>query len=456
MRPELAHILRSHAQDLSPLSNDEARVVKALTACRTAALGGHKQRCDHCGRETPVYNSCRNRHCPKCQSLDQALWVEAQIHDLLPVLYFHEVFTLPPCLHPFFRRDPSAAYALLFEAAAKTVIDVCRTHLGATPGLIAVLHTWNQQLGYLPHIHCITTGGGLSLERTQWIGSRPDSSCRSGNSPSSFEGNSSRRLNSLSPRASAHPEAQAASCCVALPSRNSLSIPSPPWPDPNRSCATSADTRTESRSRTSDCLEHRDDHVTFSYKDRPAASARPRRCPGRSSRAVFLTHVVPRRFVRISGTTASSPTPARTLGWRGRDASSARQRRPEPADPARVLATDLLAHRRHRSAPLSHVRCWSAARRRGDPALGSARQDHPRFEVTVTATSASPLGHRGARRLTPLVCPVRVPSTALGSKPFAPAAMDGRSPSPDNFPHRRRPNRLTSPYPRLTPAVQSP
>jgi len=173
VRPELAHVLRAHAQDLSQLSNDEARVVHALTACRTAAMGGHKQRCDHCGRETPVYNSCRNRHCPKCQSLDQALWVEAQIHDLLPVLYFHEVFTLPHCLNPFFRRDPGTAYALLFEAATKTLIDVCRRQLGATPGLIAILHTWNQQLGFHPHIHCIVTGGGLSLDGTQWISSRP-------------------------------------------------------------------------------------------------------------------------------------------------------------------------------------------------------------------------------------------------------------------------------------------
>jgi hypothetical protein len=173
VRPELAHVLRAHAQDLSQLSNDEARVVHALTSCRTAALGGHQQRCDHCGRENPVYNSCRNRHCPKCQSLDQALWVEAQIHDLLPVLYFHEVFTLPHCLHPFFRRDPSTAYALLFEAATKTVIEVCRRHLGANPGLIAILHTWNQQLGFHPHIHCIVTGGGLSLDGAQWISSRP-------------------------------------------------------------------------------------------------------------------------------------------------------------------------------------------------------------------------------------------------------------------------------------------
>lgn len=172
-RPELAHVLRAHAHELSKLSNDQARVVKALTACRTAALGGHKQRCDYCGRESPVYNSCRNRHCPKCQSLDQALWVEAQVQDLLPVPYFHEVFTLPPCLHPFFLRDPSTAYALLFEAVARTVIEVCRSHLGGTPGLIALLHTWNQQLGYLPHIHCISTGGGLNGDGTKWIASRP-------------------------------------------------------------------------------------------------------------------------------------------------------------------------------------------------------------------------------------------------------------------------------------------
>ena len=132
-RPELAQILEQHARELPYLNHDQARVVSALIACRTAALGGHRQRCDHCGRENPVYNSCRNRHCPKCQSLNQALWVEAQARDLLPVPYFHEVFTLPHCLNPLFLQDPSAAHALLFEAAAKTVIDVCRSNLGATP-----------------------------------------------------------------------------------------------------------------------------------------------------------------------------------------------------------------------------------------------------------------------------------------------------------------------------------
>ena len=172
-RPELALIIKEHLREIPRLSHHEARVARAVMSCRTSALGGRLQRCDHCGRETPLYNSCRNRHCPKCQSLDQALWVEAQVENLIPVPYFHQVFTLPHCLNPFFRRDPSRAFAILFEAASKTVIDVCRQHLGATPGLIAVLHTWNQILGYHPHIHIIVTGGGLSLDESGWISSKP-------------------------------------------------------------------------------------------------------------------------------------------------------------------------------------------------------------------------------------------------------------------------------------------
>lgn len=173
MRPELAHILKEHLHEIPRLSTDQAQVVRAVMSCRTSALGGHLQRCDHCGRESPLYNSCRNRHCPKCQSLDQALWVEAQVEDLIPVSYFHQVFTVPHGLIPFFRRDPRRAFALLFEAVGRAVIEVCRQHLGATPGLIAVLHTWNQQLGYHPHIHCIVTGGGVSLDESGWISSRP-------------------------------------------------------------------------------------------------------------------------------------------------------------------------------------------------------------------------------------------------------------------------------------------
>jgi hypothetical protein len=170
---ELAQILRAHAPPLERLGPDRRRVVRDITSCRTPLLGGHLQVCDHCGREVPFYNSCRNRHCPKCQSLEQTRWVEAQARSLLPVEYFHLVFTVPRALHPFFLADRRTSYALLFEAALGTLHDVCRRRLGAMPGTIAVLHTWTQTLTFHPHIHCIVTGGGLAVSRNRWIASRP-------------------------------------------------------------------------------------------------------------------------------------------------------------------------------------------------------------------------------------------------------------------------------------------
>lgn len=142
-------------------------------SCRTPLLGGHLQVCDHCGREIPFYNSCRNRHCPKCQSLEQTRWVEAQTRSLLPVEYSHLVFTVPTALHPFFLAERRGSYALLFEAAIETLHDVCRRRLGALPGTIAVLHTWTQTLAFHPHVHCIVTGGGLATSGDRWIASRP-------------------------------------------------------------------------------------------------------------------------------------------------------------------------------------------------------------------------------------------------------------------------------------------
>ncbi len=142
--------------------------------CRTAALGGHLQVCDQCGRQTPLYNSCRNRHCPKCQSLDQARWVEAQARHLLPVPYFHVVFTVPTSIHACLLSDRPKGYALLFKAAIEALHDVCRQRMGATPSTVAILHTWSQTLVFHPHIHCIVTGGGLSASRDRWISTRPN------------------------------------------------------------------------------------------------------------------------------------------------------------------------------------------------------------------------------------------------------------------------------------------
>lgn len=171
--PEIAEILRSYAPALERLGPDRRRAVRDITSCRTAALGGHLYQCDTCGQEVPLYNSCRNRHCPKCQSLEQARWVEQQVRELLPVQYFHVVFTVPACLQPLFVVDRRQSYALLFAAVWETISQVCRRRLGATPGMIAVLHTWSQTLVFHPHVHCIVTGGGIDASGQRWINSRP-------------------------------------------------------------------------------------------------------------------------------------------------------------------------------------------------------------------------------------------------------------------------------------------
>ncbi len=167
-RYEVADVLRDHAHRLR-LSGPQQRAVRDIVACRTERLGGHLEVCPTCGFSRGSYNSCRNRHCPKCQILKQALWAEAQEALLLPTLYFQIVFTIPTELHAFFRRAPEPCLTLLFEAVSETLTEVARTKLEATIGFTAVLHTWNQQLGFHPHIHCVVPAGGLSLDGSRWI-----------------------------------------------------------------------------------------------------------------------------------------------------------------------------------------------------------------------------------------------------------------------------------------------
>lgn len=167
-RFEVAQVLRDHAHSLR-LSVVQARAVRDIVACRTERLGGHLEVCKDCGFSRGSYNSCRNRHCPKCQILKQALWAEAQEALLLPTLYFQIVFTIPRELHAFFRRAPKVCLELLFEAVSETLSQVARTKLEASIGFSAVLHTWNQQLGFHPHLHCLVPAGGLSLDGLRWI-----------------------------------------------------------------------------------------------------------------------------------------------------------------------------------------------------------------------------------------------------------------------------------------------
>ena len=154
-RPRLADILERHAP--VSLSADAARVVRDIVACRTPAMGGRLEICDHCGDERSVFRSCGNRHCPTCQTLEEVRWLQRQQADLLPVPYFHVVFTIPQVLHTLFLGARRQAYAALFAAAAETLVEVIRRQLGATPGVLIILHTWSQVLSFHPHVHLVVT-----------------------------------------------------------------------------------------------------------------------------------------------------------------------------------------------------------------------------------------------------------------------------------------------------------
>ena len=166
VRRYVGNFCRGHA-----LCGVQAKALRAIARCRTAAMGGHRSRCDHCGAEINQYNSCRNRHCPTCQTVARLRWVEAREAELLPVPYFHVVFTLPHTINPLAQGNPRFLYNRLFKAAADTLKAFAADpkHLGAVPGITMVLHTWSQNLGQHLHVHCIVTGGGLSPDGKRWI-----------------------------------------------------------------------------------------------------------------------------------------------------------------------------------------------------------------------------------------------------------------------------------------------
>jgi hypothetical protein len=176
---EVADIFRQHGpayRESHRLSRNALRVMRAIEVCRTAVLGGHQDKCDHCGHLEISYNSCRNRHCPKCQTLRKEKWIEARTEDLLPIEYFHVVFTIPSELNPLVSMNRKVLYDLLFRSVSETLTKLANDpkHLGAEIGGIGILHTWGQNLMDHPHIHGIVTGGGLSSDRSRWV------SCRKG------------------------------------------------------------------------------------------------------------------------------------------------------------------------------------------------------------------------------------------------------------------------------------
>ena len=175
-RLEVADVFRQHEREFFEqwgrvLSDHQLRVFRDICACQTAALGARIQQCDRCSHEAVAFNSCRNRHCPKCQSAAREKWLTVQSRDLLPVPYCHLVFTLPKELSGLALQNPRALYRMLFRAVAETLLTIAADprHLGARIGLLAVLHTWNQQLLHHPHLHCLVPAGGISFDDSRWI-----------------------------------------------------------------------------------------------------------------------------------------------------------------------------------------------------------------------------------------------------------------------------------------------
>lgn len=176
-RVELAGIVRAHGaayRQLHVLSRAQGRALRAIELCRTAELGGHRAVCTACGAERITYNSCRNRHCPKCQRVATERWLTARRRDLLPIPYFHVVFTLPHALNPLAQSHPRLVYRLLFQAAATTLARFGRDpqYLGGDLGVTAILHTWGQSLTQHLHVHCVVTGGALAPDGSRWIPAR--------------------------------------------------------------------------------------------------------------------------------------------------------------------------------------------------------------------------------------------------------------------------------------------
>ena len=180
-RLEVADVFLAHENEFlqrwgHALSDQQRKVLRDIGLCRTAALGTHLERCDRCSYETLAYDSCRNRHCPKCQSSARDRWLMKQAASLLPVPYAHVVFTLPEQLAPLALRNQRLFYSLLFRAASETLLEIAADprHLGARIGVLAVLHTWSQNLRHHPHLHCLVPSGGLALDHSRWVATRPN------------------------------------------------------------------------------------------------------------------------------------------------------------------------------------------------------------------------------------------------------------------------------------------
>src|SRR5271169_6671098 len=266
---EVADIFRRYGEAYrqkhgASLSTAQRRVMTAIEVCRTAALGGHLERCDNCPFERPCYDSCRDRHCPKCQSLARAEWLEKRKAEILPTHYFHVVFTLPEQVAAMAYQNKDLVYGILFRATAETLCTIAADpqHLGAEIGFFAVLHSWGQNLLFHPHLHCVVPGGGISPDGTRWIPCRPNFflpvrvlSCRFRRLFLSYlqEAFDAGKLSFFSSLAALQDPRLYAVISIRCTTCNGSFTPNRPSPDLSKWWTTWAATPTESRFPTIDC-----------------------------------------------------------------------------------------------------------------------------------------------------------------------------------------------------------
>jgi hypothetical protein len=317
---EVADIIRRHGDAFvkrygGTLSAGQRRALRDLAACRTAALGGHVEECLDCGARRVAYNSCRNRHCPKCQALARARWLEQQAQHLLPVEYHHVVFTLPAELGELTLANPAVVYDLLMRSAAAALREVAANpkRLGALPGVLMVLHTWGQNLHHHPHVHCVVTGGGLSCDDTGQVGPSPRwVSCRPGFFlpvrvlGRVFRGQFVAGLRAAlaagqlsAPPALADPVARGR-FLAALLTKDWVVYAKPPFGGPGRVLKYLARYTHRVAISNARLLELRDGRVTFRYKDyADAHRAKAMALEADEFLRRFVQHVLPRGFVKV-------------------------------------------------------------------------------------------------------------------------------------------------------------
>ena len=311
---ELADVFRRHGEgyeraNAGHLGRVERRVMGAITACRTAPLGGHVERCDDCGLTRIAYNSCRNRHCGKCQGVARAEWLAARQAELLPVPYFHVVFTLPPAAAEIAFQNKQTVYGLLMRATAQALMTLAAERRGAKIGLIAVLHTWGQTLTHHPHVHCLVPGGGVALDGQRWVACKPNFllSVRALSKifrrlfldglEAAFRRGDLGFFGDLVPLAEV---AAFAERVRALRQSAFVVYAKPPFGGPERVLAYLARYTHRTAIANSRLVAVDDDHVAFSYKDyrRGGRSGVMRLAPHEFIRR-FLLHVLPDGFHRI-------------------------------------------------------------------------------------------------------------------------------------------------------------